>query len=135
MGQVPVSLPRPTNGGIATMPRMLCAPCGVELRCEQNEVIVSTGDALWYADLYRCPACGHQTIAGFGLEPFKETWRHDIPAYLARLSATERVFRQAGSLSEGPYEPAPTDCPEGGSHSRVEAGTCTKCGEPGEVLT
>ena len=107
------------------MPRMVCVRDGVEFRVIKNEVVLAQPNALWYADLWKCPACGTEVVAGVGQEPFFEAWREgDVGAEVVRLWKAGAVI-----IDE---KPAPTGCR--GSHSRVEAGPCVKCGEPGEMV-
>lgn len=112
---------------------MVCVRDGIEFRVTKNEVVLAQPGALWYADLWRCPTCGAGVVAGIGQEPFFEAWRHgDVGAEAARLWRAGAVI-----INEGPVaRDCPGEgCPEGGPHSRVESGTCTKCGEEGEALT
>ena len=52
--------------------------CGTQMQVRRNEVRVletlydGTPDRLWHADLYECPACGEQMVAGFGTKPVSE---------------------------------------------------------------
>lgn len=53
-------------------PRPICIPCKVEMRCERNDQLVNDPQAdnfpstYWSGDQYRCPACGHAIVTGFG---------------------------------------------------------------------
>ena len=68
------------------MPRMVCVRDGVEFRVIKNEVVLARPGALWYADLWRCPTCRAEVVAGIGQEPFFEAWRHgDVGAEVTRL--------------------------------------------------
>ena len=173
------------------MPRMVCVRDGVEFRVIKNEVVLAQPDALWYGDLWRCPTCGAEVVAGIGQEPFLEAWRGDIGAEVVKLwkagaviinkkaaprpkphyvpsehskdeagaPITPDLVRGLGAAvprgREGFYrieadcrpdsigvcllhherhEPPEAECSGGGPHSRVEAGTCTKCGNQGETL-
>jgi hypothetical protein len=63
------------------MPRVVCTACGRRLRLIRVGVkCVEDDDAgrpykLWYADLWRCPECGVEVLAGFGTRPVSE--RHE----------------------------------------------------------
>lgn len=105
------------------MPRMVCVRDGVEFRVVKNEVVLAQSDALWYGDLWKCPVCNTEVVAGIGQEPFFEARRGDVGAEVVRL------WKAGGVIIDQTNR-----CPEGGSHSRVEVGTCTKCGEEGEAL-
>jgi hypothetical protein len=64
------------------MPRPVCVKCEVEYRVAKNEVLVEEryGFAqyrLWFADLWRCPKCGHKLIVGFGRTPYGESTQFD----------------------------------------------------------
>lgn len=44
----------------------ICLPCRRNYRCLLNGILVRLGpDAIIDADLYQCPACGHQIVRGF----------------------------------------------------------------------
>ena len=54
--------------------RPVCASCQVEMRPETNGVgVLDMAEfgpvSLWDADLWKCPSCGHQIVAGFGDSP------------------------------------------------------------------
>ena len=75
------------------MPRMVCVQCKVKLRPERNgvHVVETFGEdsdepyKLWRADLYKCPKCGVEVVAGFGA-PFNnnyaEHYQSDFAMYL-----------------------------------------------------
>lgn len=54
------------------VPRPICVPCRVEMRCEKNGVLVNDPQVgyldatYWHGDKYKCPACGHEIVTGFG---------------------------------------------------------------------
>lgn len=143
------------------MPRMVCVRCKIEFRVIKNEVVLAQPDALWYGDLWKCPTCGTEVVAGIGREPFFEAYRGDVGAEVVRLWKAGAVIINEGSPPRPKPHYVPTEhsrdeegapvrpdmvrglgaaiprgrCPTGGPHSRVEAGTCRKCGEEGEALT
>lgn len=52
----------------------VCAKCQVDMRCKKNGVgVVDMADfgpcQVWDADLWECPKCGFQVVAGFGQKP------------------------------------------------------------------
>jgi len=58
--------------------RPICVPCRIEMRCEENGVLIRDPEVggfpstYWVADLWRCPVCGHQIITGRSRELTKE---------------------------------------------------------------
>ena len=87
---------RPTAGSY------LCG-CGRFMRPKKNTVTVEElmedGNPyrLWDADLYECPECGVEIIAGFAQEPFAEHYQPSYaeqrkrlaPIYLGRCAESE----------------------------------------------
>jgi hypothetical protein len=74
------------------MPKILCPECQVEFRLETNGVKVKeTFQAgqqvyrIWDADLWRCPRCGIQVVAGFGNRPLAEHFEDNFKEVLARV--------------------------------------------------
>lgn len=51
------------------MPRPFCVKCKCEFHPEKNGVILEIYGALWHADLWKCPSCGMEIIAGYGFKP------------------------------------------------------------------
>ena len=54
--------------------RPVCAKCQVEMRPERNGVgLLDMADygpvQIWDADLWQCPKCGYEIVAGFGQRP------------------------------------------------------------------
>lgn len=80
--------------------KIMCVTCGKELKCKKNEVIVEElagkrSYRIWEADLWKCPKCGTEIIAGFGLEPIAEHFEKDnrYQRILARLREGAKVYR------------------------------------------
>ena len=54
------------------MPRPICRPCAVEMRCSQNGVVArdaAVGEIVatyWRGDAYKCPKCEAEIVTGFG---------------------------------------------------------------------
>ena len=49
----------------------VCWPCGTEMRCEKNSVVVDAGHGrVKEGDRYRCPTCGHLVVVGLG-DPYR----------------------------------------------------------------
>ena len=40
---------------------------------------------IWAGDLWECPECGHETIAGVGWNPVSEHYLPDFPSLLEKL--------------------------------------------------
>ena len=64
---------------------MVCVNCEVELKPEKNEVRIAEMFQrntaiykLWDADLWQCPICKTQIIAGFGQECIVEHYQPDF---------------------------------------------------------
>jgi hypothetical protein len=87
----------------------LCG-CGRFMRPKKNSVTVEElmedgrPYKLWDADLWACPECGVEIIAGFGQGPIAEHYQPDYQTTKARLSGTEPVYpgrcREFSSRSE-----------------------------------
>lgn len=51
----------------------ICVPCKQEMRCEKtgcvvNDRTVGSFPATYrYGDRWKCPTCGHEIVAGFGI--------------------------------------------------------------------
>ena len=78
--------------------RMICVKCGKELKCKKNEVVVeelagNDSYRIWEADLWECPKCGTEIIAGFGLEPITEHFEKDYRKILAQLREQAKVYQ------------------------------------------
>lgn len=63
--------------------RPVCAACQLEMRPERIGVGLLDMAAfgpyhLWDADLYECPGCGHQIVAGFGDNPISRHFEDDF---------------------------------------------------------
>lgn len=69
---------------------MVCVKCQVKLKPERNGVhVVETFGRdsavpykLWAADLYKCPDCGLEIVAGFGANNYAEHFESDFPRLL-----------------------------------------------------
>lgn len=78
--------------------KIMCVKCGRQLKCKKNEVIVeeSVGNCsycIWEADLWECPKCGTEIIAGFGLEPIAVHFQKDYRKILVKLKEGARVYQ------------------------------------------
>lgn len=70
--------------------RPVCVKCQVNLRVERNGVLVRLwSEAVAFGDLYQCPRCDFQVVAGFG----KQIDSHEVnyEAYAARLGESRIV--------------------------------------------
>lgn len=59
------------------MPKLVCVTCTTELKPVSNDTLVietaSFGPyKVWNADVWQCPVCGREIIAGFASEPILE---------------------------------------------------------------
>ena len=54
------------------MPRPICVPCAVEMRCEKNDQAVNDRAiepfpaTYWRGDRFKCPECSTEVVIGFG---------------------------------------------------------------------
>ena len=81
------------------MPKMVCVSCEVELKPQENGVLViemaSFGAyKVWNADVWECPKCNHQTVAGFGNNPLHEHYEDGFAEYLdlAKTRASRIIY-------------------------------------------
>jgi len=72
------------DGKETPMPRMVCVRDEVELQPKKNGVVVvetSHEDMmvhkLWDTDMWECPVCGMQVIAGFAAEAYQQGYELD----------------------------------------------------------
>ena len=78
------------------MPKLICVECEVALKPGTNGVYVAETFQqntkilrMWCADLWECPLCGYQVVAGFG----KETKHHfelDLEAEAEKLKKNRK---------------------------------------------
>ena len=73
-----------------------CVDCAVAMRPRKNDIrVVETLDdgvtpyRIWCADLWECPRCNHQLIAGFGIKPIAEKRDKDFAEELAEIPPGE----------------------------------------------
>lgn len=75
------------------MPKIVCVNCEVEYKVSSNDVLViehaSFGPyKVWNADLWKCPECGVEVVAGFAQIPLRaDHYASDFPAWLGRIKA------------------------------------------------
>lgn len=74
------------------MPKSVCVKCEVELKPEENGVIVvemfqqnKEIYRLWEADLWKCPICGVEVVLGFGNQPFRLHFEEDCNALVEKF--------------------------------------------------
>jgi len=73
---------------------MACVPCKTWIRPRKNSVhVLETMEdgrpyKVWMADLFECPDCGHQIVAGFGARHISEHYMPDFADYLALIDIT-----------------------------------------------
>jgi hypothetical protein len=74
------------------MPKMVCVSCEVELKPKENGVLVieeaSFGPyKIWYADVWKCPKCQTETVAGFGHDPLMEHYEEGFADFLEKAKS------------------------------------------------
>ena len=81
------------------MPKLVCAKCECELKCEENGVVVADmfqGNtevyALTEADLWKCPLCEFEIVAGFAFMHFAHYFHTDFKETLDKVKATTRII-------------------------------------------
>ena len=81
------------------MPKLVCVNCQTELKAECNDTIVvetaSFGPyKVWSADLWKCPGCGFEIVAGFANIPIRQDhYMPDFPEWLEKeITYHERVI-------------------------------------------
>jgi F0F1-type ATP synthase beta subunit len=81
-----------------TTSNLVCVPCGTFMRVAKNGVTVEeqmedgSPYKLWDADKYKCPACGHEVMSGFGREPLAEHYQPTYQAHRAAFAAREPII-------------------------------------------
>jgi len=64
----------------------VCVPCRRSMRCAKNDFLVKDegmGEhpaTYHYGDVWRCPGCGHEIVAGFGGGQFASDLLEDVAA-------------------------------------------------------
>ena len=86
------------------MPKLVCVTCEIELKPECNgTLVVETARfgpcKLWHADMWKCPACGKEIVAGFGLEPIAE---HYEPNFADIMREETKIARRVVYDNERP---------------------------------
>lgn len=89
------------------MPMTVCVKCGIEIRCETNEVAwLSPGggcpDQLWQADLWKCPGCGHTVLQGFGAQPMSHSNEPGFQSHVDYYHRLGRLHKEADPLDVSP---------------------------------
>ena len=82
------------------MPKIVCVECEREYVCEENSINVADVseqiEQVWSADLWKCPKCGHQIVAGVASKPFLDRHERYFTEKLTRLG---RIYRNYGRRS------------------------------------
>jgi hypothetical protein len=76
------------------MPKLVCIPCEVELKPSENGVYVvemaSFGPyKIWNADVWICPKCKHEVVAGFGYDALAEHYQDKFVKLLEKIKASK----------------------------------------------
>ena len=76
------------------MPKMVCVDCEVEFKIKKNGVVVAEmfqKDTeiykLWRTDLWKCPVCGKEVVAGFASNPYAEHYHDNCVEIVNKLKA------------------------------------------------
>ena len=96
------------------MPKLICVKCQCELKPETNETTVVETAFLrasaspdpykvWHADTWKCPGCGVEVVAGFGIKPVLEYFHEGFE------EALENTLHEARRVVYDHERPTP--CP------------------------
>lgn len=82
---------------VCAMCNKLYEPKGTEMRPKKNGVyVIEMAEfgpyKVWLSDLWECPKCGHQVIAGFGIEPVAEHFEEKFAKALETAKASTHVY-------------------------------------------
>ena len=76
------------------MPHMTCTACQVKLEIKKTGVNLVTmflsppePYEVFDADLWECPSCGREIVAGVADQPFKQHWQEGFGAWYETLKA------------------------------------------------
>ena len=76
------------------MPKLVCCNCQTELEIEKNGVSVVEMFSqppqpyrIWSADLWKCPQCQNEIVAGFGMQPLAEHFQEKFNDILERVKS------------------------------------------------
>lgn len=74
------------------MPKQICVKCSVEFKIEKNSVMVVEMFSdppqpykIWSADMWKCPTCGAEIIAGFGHQAVAEHFQEKFDDVLNKV--------------------------------------------------
>lgn len=78
-------------------PLYACAKCQKAMKCKLNSVnVIETANfgpaAVWRADIWECPICGHEVLAGFGPRPVAEHYEDGFDEALRLARASVPVY-------------------------------------------
>ena len=75
--------------------KLICRKCEREFKPKENGVVVvemfqlpPKPYKLWHADLWHCPVCGIEIVAGFAGSPFAEHFKDDIQAIIKKAKTS-----------------------------------------------
>ena len=85
--------------------KLVCVPCETELKPKVNgAVVIETASfgpyKVWNADVWICPNCGHETVAGFGNGPMIEHFEDGFADVLEKMKK-----RAARIIMDNEYPP------------------------------
>ena len=78
--------------------RPVCVKCQTEFRAEKDGIglldMAGYGPVkIWEADLYKCPKCGTEIVAGFAQQPTYEHHMDEFEGWLALKEEKSLVIR------------------------------------------
>ena len=103
----------------------VCARCQVELYPKKNGVgAIAMGDsgpeAIYDADLWRCPNCGLEVVLDFGNKPIREHFHPDFAAVVAGYSHTIEFWMDEAAMERTASKQPECVCGSTDDHHSVE---------------
>ena len=81
------------------MPKIICVDCEVEYKPDKNGVYLiemawqpPQPYKIWHSDMWICPSCLHQVIAGFGHQALAEHYQDDFQPLLNSIRDSSAVI-------------------------------------------
>jgi hypothetical protein len=76
------------------MPKLVCVDCEIELKPQDNGIyVIETASfgpyKIWSADVWVCPQCKHEVVAGFGNGPLAEHYQDKFAELLEKIKASK----------------------------------------------
>ena len=80
------------------MPKQVCVNCSTEFKIEKNGVYVvemfnnpPQPYKIWSADLWKCPKCKQEIIAGFGMQALAEHFQEHFNGMLEKIRGNSDI--------------------------------------------